>query len=80
MPVNEIPSSERRRRVELSAVEQPIKSAPTVRWYGVYPAVVRAIKDPENMGRIKVLLTWAPDSAGMVGIEKGQQYEGWALR
>ena len=53
-------------------------SVPEVRWYGVYSAIVRDNDDPENIGRIKVLLTWVPDSAGIVGLEKGQQYECWA--
>jgi uncharacterized protein involved in type VI secretion and phage assembly len=39
--------------------------------YGVYPAIVTDIKDPEQIGRVKVRLPWAPDPAGA-------QAEGWA--
>jgi len=41
------------------------------RWYGVYPALVSDIKDPDGQGRVKVTLPWAPDTAG-------EQYEAWA--
>jgi uncharacterized protein involved in type VI secretion and phage assembly len=41
------------------------------RWYGVYPAVVSDVKDPESIGRVKVKLPWSPDTAGDV-------YEVWA--
>lgn len=41
------------------------------RWYGVYPALVSDIKDPESMGRVKVTLPWSPDPSG-------QKYEAWA--
>jgi uncharacterized protein involved in type VI secretion and phage assembly len=41
------------------------------RWYGVYPALVRDIKDPDGQGRVKVSLPWAHDPAGGV-------YELWA--
>src|SRR5688500_13985893 len=41
------------------------------RWYGVYPALVSDIKDPDGQGRVKVTLPWAPDSAGA-------RYEAWA--
>ncbi len=41
------------------------------RWYGVMPAVVTDIKDPDNQGRVKVTLPWTPDA-------KGERYEGWA--
>jgi uncharacterized protein involved in type VI secretion and phage assembly len=44
---------------------------PGGRWYGVYPALVSDIKDPDNQGRVKVTLPWAPDT--------GQgRYEAWA--
>ena len=41
------------------------------RWYGVYPALVTDIKDPEGQGRVRVTLPWAPDTAG-------SRYEAWA--
>ena len=41
------------------------------RWYGVYPALVSDICDPEGMGRVKVLLPWSQDTAG-------ERYETWA--
>jgi len=40
-------------------------------WYGVFPALVSDIKDPDNQGRVKVTLPWAPDTAS-------GQYEAWA--
>lgn len=55
-----------------------IRSLPSARWYGVYPALVRENVDPEGLGRIKVRLPWAPDAGGAVGIQKGQHYEAWA--
>ena len=41
------------------------------RWYGVLPALVTDIKDPDNQGRIKITLPWSPDA-------QGSRYEGWA--
>jgi uncharacterized protein involved in type VI secretion and phage assembly len=41
------------------------------RWFGVYPALVSDIKDPEGQGRVKVRLPWSPD-------DEGGQYEVWA--
>ncbi len=40
-------------------------------WYGVYPALVTDIKDPDGQGRVKVSLPWSPDSGGA-------RYEAWA--
>jgi uncharacterized protein involved in type VI secretion and phage assembly len=41
------------------------------RWYGVYPALVSDIRDPDGQGRVKVTLPWAPDPTG-------SRYEAWA--
>jgi uncharacterized protein involved in type VI secretion and phage assembly len=38
-------------------------------WYGVYPAQVTDIQDPDGQGRVRVRLPWAPDDTG---------YEAWA--
>jgi uncharacterized protein involved in type VI secretion and phage assembly len=40
-------------------------------WYGVYPALVSDIKDPDGRGRVRVKLPWAPDTGGA-------SYEAWA--
>jgi uncharacterized protein involved in type VI secretion and phage assembly len=41
------------------------------RLYGVYPAQVTDIKDPDGQGRVKVKLPWSPDHSG-------SGYEAWA--
>lgn len=41
------------------------------RWYGVFPALVSDINDPDGQGRVKVTLPWSPDTAG-------GRYEAWA--
>lgn len=40
-------------------------------WYGVFPALVTDIKDPDGQGRVKVTLPWSPDTGGA-------RYEAWA--
>jgi uncharacterized protein involved in type VI secretion and phage assembly len=42
------------------------------RWYGVAPAIVTDISDPDGQGRVKLRLPWSPDGGG------GQGYEAWA--
>jgi uncharacterized protein involved in type VI secretion and phage assembly len=42
-----------------------------LRAHGVFPALVRDLKDPDNQGRIKVALPWLTDSGGAT-------YEVWA--
>lgn len=41
------------------------------RFYGVYPAVVTDISDPDQLGRVKVRLPWAADP-------EQERYEAWA--
>ena len=41
------------------------------RWFGVYPALVSDIKDPDGQGRVRVKLPWSPDS-------DGGTYDAWA--
>ena len=41
------------------------------RFYGVYPAVVTDIVDPDGQGRVKIRLPWSPDGNGAV-------YDVWA--
>ena len=41
------------------------------RWYGVYPALVSDIRDPDGQGRVRLTLPWSPDTAG-------ERYEVWA--
>lgn len=40
-------------------------------FYGVYPALVSDVVDPNNQGRVKVRLHWSPDAGG-------SNYEVWA--
>jgi uncharacterized protein involved in type VI secretion and phage assembly len=41
------------------------------RFYGVYPALVTDIVDPDGQGRVRIKLPWSPDSDGAA-------YETWA--
>ncbi len=41
------------------------------RMYGVYPALVQSITDPDQQGRVRIRLPWSPDSSGA-------GYEAWA--
>ena len=40
-------------------------------FYGVYPALVKDVADPDGQGRVKVSLPWSPDGSGT-------GYEAWA--
>lgn len=41
------------------------------RWYGVFPALVTDIRDPQGQGRVKVVLPWSADTGS-------DRYEVWA--
>ncbi|MGY1776795.1 phage baseplate assembly protein V [Geodermatophilus sp. SYSU D00804] len=41
------------------------------RFYGVYPAVVSGVTDPDGQGRVRIRLPWSPDG-------EGNGYEAWA--
>ncbi len=46
-------------------------TGPGGRFYGLYPALVTDNQDPDNQGRVRVRLPWAPDNDGAA-------YENWA--
>ena len=54
-----------------SLIDRQAARGAASRWFGVYPALVSDIKDPDNQGRVKVTLPWSPDSAS-------GKYEAWA--
>jgi uncharacterized protein involved in type VI secretion and phage assembly len=56
---------------ELDVQSKPVLQDGVARWYGVYVARVVDIADPDNQGRVKVMLPWALDT----GIGR---YEAWA--
>ena len=54
-----------------SQIDRASARGAATRWFGVYPALVSDIKDPDNQGRVKVTLPWSPDSGSA-------KYEAWA--
>lgn len=46
-------------------------AGPPGRWFGVYPALVNDVKDPDGQGRVQITLPWSPDG-------DGKRYEAWA--
>ena len=53
---------------QIDIMEQAVERQ---RLYGVYPAEVTDIKDPDGQGRVKIRLPWSPDGGGA-------GYEAWA--
>jgi uncharacterized protein involved in type VI secretion and phage assembly len=41
------------------------------RWFGVYPALVTDVRDPDGQGRVRIRLPWSPDAGDGA-------YETWA--
>lgn len=41
------------------------------RWYGVFPALVTDVGDPDGQGRVKISLPWTPDTGAA-------RFEAWA--
>lgn len=54
-----------------SLIEARLPSGPGGRWYGVFPALVTDLRDPDDVGRMKVKLPRSPDPSGA-------PYEAWA--
>ena len=54
-----------------SQIDSRISSGLGGRWYGVFPATVTNISDPDGGGRVKVTLPWAADTGD-------DRYEAWA--
>jgi uncharacterized protein involved in type VI secretion and phage assembly len=52
-------------------VDERVPSGLGGRWYGVYPALVTDVRDPDGQGRVKITLPWSADTGGL-------RYEAWA--
>ena len=52
-------------------VDERVPSGLGGRWYGVYPALVTDVRDPDGQGRVKITLPWSADTGGA-------RYEAWA--
>jgi uncharacterized protein involved in type VI secretion and phage assembly len=55
--------------IDLLVEEEVLR--PPGRWFGVFPALVTDIRDPDGQGRVKVSLPWSPDGGSA-------SYEAWA--
>ena len=51
-------------RVECRPIDARLPAGLGGRWYGVFPALVTDIKDPDGQGRVKISLPWSPDAQG----------------
>ncbi len=54
-----------------AVIDERVGSGLGGRWYGVYPALVSDVRDPDSQGRVKVTLPWSADTGG-------ERYEAWA--
>lgn len=52
-------------------VDPVVPEAAAARWFGVHVAIVRDVKDPDGLGRVKISLPWVADA-------NGGSYEAWA--
>ena len=48
----------------MDLLDQWTQASERKRLYGVYPALVTEIADPDQQGRVKIRLPWSPDSDG----------------
>lgn len=55
-----------------------IREIPADRWYGVYPAIVHDVADPEHLGRVSVHLPFSTDQGGPGPTSKAQALVIWA--
>jgi uncharacterized protein involved in type VI secretion and phage assembly len=54
-----------------SMIDERIPGGLGGNWYGVYPALVTDLNDPDGQGRVKITLPWSADSGS-------ERYEAWA--
>lgn len=54
-----------------AALDEAFLAERTGRWFGVFPALVVDVRDPDGQGRVKVRLPWSPDP-------QSAAYEAWA--
>lgn len=54
-----------------TVVEERVPHGLGGHWYGVFPALVKSLNDPDGQGRVKISLPWSPDT-------DGSSYEVWA--
>lgn len=57
--------------LEISETDPRLSRGYGGRFYGVYPAIVVDLDDPDGTGRVRVRLPWSPDS-------EEDEYEAWA--
>lgn len=55
----------------MTLLHPSLRLAHTALFYGVYPAIVVDVSDPDGQGRVRIRLPWSPDTAEA-------SYEAWA--